>query len=53
MTTQLRLKDEIGKKVKEIAKYKERSFNQQIEYILKLYIADYEKINGKIEVEKD
>lgn len=52
MTTQLRLKDDIANKVKAIAQFKERSFNQQIEYILKLYIADYEKINGKIETER-
>lgn len=48
MQTQLRLKEETAKKIKHIAEIKERSLNGQIEYILKQYIQDYEKINGEI-----
>ena len=51
MTTQLRIKDETAEKIKFIAEEKERSFNGQIEYILKQYIKDYERINGKIELQ--
>lgn len=53
MITTLRLKDATYDKISFIAKEKERSINQQIEYILKEYIKDYEKINGEIKVTDD
>lgn len=46
--TQLRMDDKTAYKVKEIAKKAERSMNAQINFIIKQYIADYEKVNGKI-----
>ena len=49
---QLRIKDESYEKLKLIAEEKERSINKQIIYILEQYLKDYEKINGKIELEK-
>ena len=52
-TTQLRLKEITANKIKIIAEEKERSLNAQIEYILKEYIKDYEKINGKIELPEE
>ena len=52
-TTQLRLKENTADKIKIIAEEKERSLNSQIEYILKEYIKDYEKINGKIELPQE
>lgn len=48
----LRLKDEQYKKITEVSNKNERSINKQIEYILKQFIIDYEKVNGKIEIEK-
>lgn len=53
MVTQLRIKDELGKKIKKISEEKERSLNGQIEYILKMYIKDYEKINGEIKIKEE
>ena len=52
-STQLRIKSATYEKVKSIADEKERSINKQINYIIEQYIKDYEKINGKIEVEKE
>lgn len=51
--TQLRIKDETANKLKKIAEEKERSFNQQVEYIVKKYIEDYERINGEIKIKED
>lgn len=50
-TTQLRITSESYKKIKVISKQKERSVNGQIVYILEQFIHDYEKINGKIDIE--
>ena len=46
--TQLRLKDNTSDKLKFIAEQQCRSMNQQIEYIILQFIADYEKVNGPI-----
>lgn len=51
-TFNLRLKDEQDEKLKYIANKQERSKNKQIEFILNQFIAEYEKINGKIEIIK-
>lgn len=48
MTTQLRLKDKPAEKIKKIAELNHRSFNGQIEFIIDMYIKDYEKVNGEI-----
>lgn len=46
--SQIRLDEELAEKLKHIAESKERSLNAQINYILRQYVQDYEKINGKI-----
>ncbi len=48
----LRLIEEQKMKLEIISKKSSRSLNKQIEYIVNNYIEDYEKINGKIEVEE-
>ena len=48
---QVRLKDETDKKLKFITERQERSKNQQIEFIIKSFIQDYEKVNGPIKFE--
>ena len=47
--SQFRLKDETARKLKIIAEASQRSMNQQIEHIILQFIADFEKVNGKIE----
>lgn len=47
--TQLRIKDTTAEKLKFISEQQCRSLNQEIEFILLQFIADYEKVNGKIE----
>ena len=49
----VRLDSKDKEKIKEIARKNSRTMNGQIEFILKNAIADYEKVNGKIEVEKE
>lgn len=51
VTFNLRLKDDQDEKLKIIAEKQERSKNKQIEYILKKFISDYEKVNGDIKIE--
>ena len=46
--TMLRLKDEMYEKIKHIAYSEHRSMNAQIEYVLSLYIEQYEIANGTI-----
>ena len=54
MTTfSLRLKEDEYQKLKTIADEKGRSMNKQIEQILYQFTKDYEKVNGKIELEKE
>jgi len=45
--------DDLYLKLKHIAKEENRSFNQEVVYILKLYIKEYEKKHGEIIVETD
>ena len=52
LRTQLRIDEQTAEKIKFIAEKSERSMNQQISHILKQFINDYEKVNGKIEIEK-
>ena len=47
----VRLDNKDKEKIKEIAKKNSRTMNGQIEFILKNAIADYEKVNGKIELD--
>lgn len=49
--TQLRIKDESFNKLKIIAEKQGRSANKQICFILEQFIKDYEKVNGKIELQ--
>ena len=51
--TEIRIKDITAMKLKKIAEEKERSFNQQIEYIAKKYIEDYERVNGEIKIKEN
>ena len=48
----LRLDDETHDKIKFIAEKQSRSQNKQVEFIIKQFISDYEKINGNITNEK-
>lgn len=50
---QLRLREPIHAKVKEIAKRENRALNSQIEYFCMVGIAAYEKQHGKIENKED
>lgn len=47
----LRLKEELMDKVREIAKKEYRPLSHQLEMIIKEYIEKYEKENGEIKVE--
>lgn len=44
----LRIDDSLLKKISYIAEYNDRSTNKEIERLIKKYIADFEKENGKI-----
>lgn len=52
-TFSLRVRDEQYAKLKSISNEKGRSMNKQIEQLIQQYIKDYEKVNGKIEVEEE
>lgn len=49
----LRMEQENIDKLKVIAEKNERSLNQEITYVLKKHIADYEKENSKIHLEEN
>ena len=46
----LRLEKDVMEKSKIIAKENGRSLNKEIEFVLRKYIANYEKANGAIEL---
>ncbi|KNY25693.1 hypothetical protein [Pseudobacteroides cellulosolvens] len=46
----LRITPEILNKIKAIAGIEKRTTATQIEYALEIYIKDYEKLHGKVEV---
>lgn len=46
----LRVSEPTFSKLKVIAKLNDRSLNGQIENILKMFVANYEKENGSVEV---
>ena len=46
----LRTQPETYEKIRVIAKNEQRSIAMQIEYIMKLYISNYEKLNGTIQL---
>lgn len=48
----LRLEEDNFKKVKAIADSSKRSIAMQIEFIIESFIKDYEKVNGKIEIQE-
>ncbi len=47
--TQFRTDEELYDKIKYIAKKQERSWNAQATWILRQFVLDYEKVNGKID----
>ncbi len=47
-STQIRTNLEVYAKVKYIAKKQDRSWNAQATWILRQFVADYERVNGKI-----
>ena len=49
----LRIDEILSKKIKKLAKLDDRSYKGQIENILKNYVAQYERENGKIELDPD
>lgn len=52
-TFTLRMKDEEYEKIKIISNEKGRSMKKQIEQIIYQYTKDYEKVNGKINLEDE
>lgn len=50
--TQIRISDITALKIKYIANEKSRSLNEQLNHIIKEYIKDFERINGKIEIKE-
>lgn len=46
----IRVENELHAKLKYLAKGEGRSLNGQIIYLLRQYVNEYEKINGKIEI---
>lgn len=49
----LRLDDELREKLRYIAEQNSRSLNREIEYLVKQYVARYEKDHGPIAVSKE
>lgn len=49
----IRIDHKSKEKITEIAKKNKRTISGQIEFIIDNAIADYEKVNGKIELEKN
>ena len=49
----LRLDDELREKLRHIAEQNSRSLNKEIEYLVKQYVASYEKEHGPIAVPKE
>ena len=47
----IRIESKAKTKIEEIAKKNSRTLSGQIEFIVNNAIADYEKVNGKIEVD--
>ncbi|MBP3414666.1 MAG: Arc family DNA-binding protein [Clostridia bacterium] len=45
----LRIDDELLKKFRYVCEYDGRSANSQILYLIRQYVSNYEKENGKIE----
>lgn len=48
----LRLDEETHEKLRLICEKQSRSQNKQMEYIVRQFISDYEKVNGTIESEE-
>lgn len=46
----LRLEENLAKKIKCLSKENNRSYNKEIEWILKKYIDQYELSNGQIDI---
>jgi len=51
-STQIRTDIEIYEKVKYIAEQQSRSWNAQATWILRQFVMDYERVNGKIDLSK-
>lgn len=49
----LRIDDELHFKLKYIASFENRSINREIIYLIRKYIAEYEKANGPIEIKDE
>ena len=49
----IRIPEESKAKIEEIAKRNSRTLSGQIEFIINNAIADFEKVNGKLEPNKD
>ena len=49
----IRLEPEDKKKIAIIAKRNKRTMNSQIEYVITNAIYDYEKVNGKIDIDEE
>jgi len=49
----IRIETDSKEKITEIAKKNSRTLSGQIEFIINNAITDYEKVNGKIEVNKE
>ncbi len=49
----LRLEETLNGKLKALAKENNRSFNREVEYILRKFIEQYEKENGELPIETE
>ena len=47
VATLIRIEEEIFEEIKDIAREENRSFNKQVEYILKAYIEQYKNVDEK------
>ncbi len=50
--TGIRFDPELLYKITQIAKYNNRSFNNQMEYLAQLCVREFEKENGEIELDE-
>ncbi len=48
----IRIPEPVMNKVRVLAKLNKRSINREIEYLLELHLAEYEKLHGEIAIEQ-
>lgn len=48
----LRIEEDLLKKIKHVSKYNGRTVSSQLEYLIKRYVDNFEKVNGEISEQK-